>query len=99
MHTEQHEPASDLIDASVFPYVKDGKLQTEIHRIRAVPPMLKAIRDYRPDIIYLRYGIYVYPAHRLMEIAPVVEEINTNELTQHEGLGGIYSFYNRYTRG
>lgn len=99
MHTEQHEPASDLIDASVFPYAKAGKLQTEFNRIRAVLPMLKAIREYRPDIIYLRYGIYVYPAHLLMGIAPVVEEINTNDLTQHEGLGGIYSLYNRSTRG
>jgi glycosyltransferase involved in cell wall biosynthesis len=34
-----------------------------------------------------------------MDIAPVVEEINTNDLTQHEGLGGIYSLYNRLTRG
>jgi glycosyltransferase involved in cell wall biosynthesis len=34
-----------------------------------------------------------------MSIAPVVEEINTNDLTQHEELGGIYSLYNRLTRG
>jgi glycosyltransferase involved in cell wall biosynthesis len=34
-----------------------------------------------------------------MDIAPVIEEINTNDLTQHEGLGGIYSLYNRLTRG
>jgi hypothetical protein len=61
--------------------------------------MIAAICDFHPDVIYLRYGIYVYPAHRLMSIAPVVEEINTNDLTQHEGLGGIYSLYNRFTRG
>jgi hypothetical protein len=57
------------------------------------------VQVYQPDIIYLRYGIYVYPAHRLIRIAPVVEEINTNDLTQHEELGGVYHLYNRLTRG
>jgi hypothetical protein len=99
MHTSRHEPASDLIEAEVFPYETRGKLQTEINRIRAAQALVKAIEAYRPDIIYLRYGIYVYPAHRLMRIAPVVEEINTNDLTQHEDLGGLYSLYNRLTRG
>ncbi len=99
MHTERHHPASDLIEADVFPFEVRGKLQTETNRIHAVRAMLEAIQGYQPDIIYLRYGIYVYPAHRLMQIAPVVEEINTNDLTQHEELGGIYSLYNQLTRG
>jgi glycosyltransferase involved in cell wall biosynthesis len=61
--------------------------------------MLKAIQAYKPDLIYLRWGIYVYPAHRLMQIAPVIEEINTNDQAQHEQLGIIYNLYNRLTRG
>lgn len=99
MHASKHEPASDLIEADVFSYNSGGKLQTEINRTRAAYEMVKAVKAYKPDIIYLRYGIYVYPAHRLMKIAPVVEEINTNDLTQHEDLGRIYSLYNRWTRG
>lgn len=99
MHTSPHEPPSELIEAEVFPYQAQGKFQTELNRIRAAKKMVKAIEAFKPDIIYLRYGIYVYPVHHLMHIAPVVEEINTNDLTQHEGLGGIYSWYNRLTRG
>lgn len=99
MHTSQYEPQSDLIEGDYFSYRTAGKLKTEINRIAAMQHMLEAIRRFRPDIIYLRYSIYVYPAHRLMDIAPVVEEINTNDLTQHEGLGAIYSLYNRLTRG
>jgi hypothetical protein len=99
MHTSKHEPASDLIDGDVFAYPAQGKLQMEINRSRAAQVMVKAVEAYQPNIIYLRYGIYVYPAHRLMKIAPVIEEINTNDLTQHEELGGIYSLYNRLTRG
>ncbi|MBE0670203.1 MAG: glycosyltransferase family 4 protein [Anaerolineales bacterium] len=99
MHTSNYEPQIDLIDASYFFYTVSGKIKTEFNRIAAMRRMLAAIRDFQPDIIYLRYGIYVFPAHRLMDIAPVVEEINTNDLTQHEGLGGVYSNYNRITRG
>jgi hypothetical protein len=99
MHASRYEPASDLIEAEVIPYEIRGKLQTEINRIRAASHMIEAVEKYKPDIIYLRYSIYVYPTHRLMKIAPTVEEINTNDLTQHEDLGGIYSLYNRFTRG
>lgn len=99
MHSAHHEPATDLIEAECFFYPTSGKLATEFHRILAVRRMLSAIRDFAPDLIYLRYGIYVYPVHQLMQIAPVVEEINTNDLTQHEGLGRLYSLYNSITRG
>jgi len=99
MHTSQHEPQSELIEADTFFYTTAGKIKTEINRINAMTRMIAAIRDFQPDLIYLRYSIYVYPAHLLTNIAPVVEEINTNDLTQHEGLGNIYSLYNRLTRG
>lgn len=99
MHTAQHIPQSELIEADYFFYATAGKIKTEITRINAMTRMIAAIREFRPDIIYLRYSIYVYPAHRLMDIAPAVEEINTNDLTQHEGLGAVYSLYNRLTRG
>jgi hypothetical protein len=99
MHTLQHKPQSDLIEADYFFYENAGMVRTETTRIHAMNKMLAAIRDFHPDLIYLRYGIYVYPGHRLANIAPVVEEINTNDLTQHEELGLIYSLYNRCTRG
>ena len=99
MHTSFHEPQSELIEADYFFYKPSGKLNTEIDRIAAMRRMIAAIRQFQPDLIYLRYSIYVYPGHQLMAIAPVVEEINTNDLTQHEGLGGAYSLYNRLTRG
>jgi hypothetical protein len=99
MHAAQYEPLSDLIEADYFFYTTAGKIKTELNRIAAMARMIAAVREFHPDVIYLRYGIYVFPAHRLMDIAPVIEEINTNDLTQHEELGGIYSLYNRLTRG
>lgn len=99
MHTSRHEPLSGLIDADYFFYTVSRKIETELNRINAMRQMITAIRDFSPDVIYLRYGIYVYPAHHLMDIAPVIEEINTNDLIQHEALGEAYSLYNRLTRG
>jgi len=99
MHTSLYEPRSDLIEADYFFYTASGNIKTELNRMAAVKQMIAAIQKFQPDLIYLRYSIYVYPAHRLMDIAPVVEEINTNDLTQHEGLGALYSLYNRLTRG
>ncbi len=75
-----------------------GTLRTEINRSAAITPLLHAIRDFAPDIIYLRWSMFVYPSHRLFNIAPVVVEINTDDVSQHEMLGKIYSFYNRVTR-
>ncbi|RPI95674.1 MAG: hypothetical protein EHM40_02560, partial [Chloroflexi bacterium] len=99
MHTSEYEPRSELIQADCFFYAVAGKARTELNRIAAAQRMIRAIREFQPDIIFLRYGIYVFPAHRLMDIAPVVEEINTNDLIQHELLGPVYSLYNRLTRG
>lgn len=99
MHTTLHEPLSELIEADCFFYSASGKVQTELNRSRAARSMHKAIKMFQPHVIYLRSAMYVFPAHLLMEVAPVIAEINTNDLTQHEELGSIYSLYNRLTRG
>jgi glycosyltransferase involved in cell wall biosynthesis len=99
MHTAKYVPQSELIEADYFFYDMAGKLITEINRIIAMTRMILAIRDFHPDVIYLRYGIYVYPVHKLVFLAPVVEEINTDDLKQHNELGRLYSLYNRVTRG
>ena len=98
MHTAQYESDVPLLPGEVFFYRGHG-LSVEWGRIKAAYRLLKAVQDYRPDIIYLRYGMYVYPIHCLTSIAPLVEELNTNDLAQHRRLGRVYAFYNRLTRG
>ncbi len=99
MHASGYEPATDLVPAEVIPYDSDGTISTELARSRAARQLISAVRAWQPDIIYLRLAMYVYPVHRLAEIAPLVGEANTNDLTQHEGLGKVYALYNRLTRG
>ena len=60
MHTSQHEPQSDLIEADYFFYAAAGKIKTEFNRMEAMQRMVSAIRDFYPDVIYLRYSIYVF---------------------------------------
>ncbi len=98
MHTLRRETDAPLLPGEVFFYHGKG-LFAEWDRVRAAHRLVKAARRYGPDIIYLRYGMYVFPIHRLASIAPLVEEINTNDLAQHRRLGKFYSLYNRLTRG
>ncbi|HEX2696291.1 MAG TPA: hypothetical protein VHM28_01195 [Anaerolineales bacterium] len=99
MHTTDYEPAVDLLPGEIFFYKGSGRLNQELNRISAARRLLVALEKFRPDIIYLRYGIYVYPLHQLFNIAPVVEDVTTNDLLQHQDLGRFFDFYNRLTRG
>ncbi len=99
MHSVYRETHTPLVSGEYFFYPEGGSLKVEWERMLAVRRLLDAVKLYQPDIIYLRYGMYVYPIHRLASIAPLVEEITTNDLIQHEGLGMIQSLYNRSTRG
>lgn len=99
MHTVRRESTSSLLPGEVFFYSEIGGFRVEYERIVAARQLLNAVRQYQPDLIYLRYGMYVYPIQQLALIAPLVEEINTNDPIQHKRLGMIYAMYNRLTRG
>jgi hypothetical protein len=99
MHTTSHETGEILVPGETFLYRGNGRMAFEWRRVIAAQRLLQAVRRYEPSIIYLRYGMYVYPIHRLAGIAPLIEELNTNDLGQHARLGPIYSVYNRWTRG
>lgn len=99
MHAAQRPLDAPLIPGEVFSYRERGRLGGEWTRISAAYRMMRAIQSYAPDLIYLRYGMYVYPVHHLSLIAPFIEEMNTNDIRQHARLGLMYSLYNRLTRG
>lgn len=100
--TEVPDP-EELVGGESFIYAaptgKIGKIVTEFNRCLAVFPLIKALRAFAPDLIYLRWSMYVFPSHLFFTIAPVVLEVNTNDVSQHEMLGPILSTYNKMTRG
>jgi len=92
-------------DAIPFPderlFIFDAKtslLKREINRASALTRMLAAIREYKPDIIYLRFGLYSYPLHRLFKIAPVVLETNSDDRQEYQKRGAFFYWMNRLTR-
>ncbi len=73
-------------------------LKREINRASEMKRMLEAIREYGPDVIYLRFGLYSYPLHRLFKIAPVVLEVNSDDRQEYRKRGLFFFWMNRLTR-
>lgn len=71
----------------------------EISRYAALKKMIADLRQFRPDLIYLRYGLYSFPLHQIFKIAPVVVEINTNDVEEYITRGRFLYWLNRLTRG
>lgn len=76
-----------------------GGLKTELNRIVAAARLIQSVGEWQPDIIFMRWAMYVFPIQRLFRIAPVVIEINTNDVNEHRLLGFFYGLYNQVTRG
>jgi hypothetical protein len=77
---------------------KTNLLKREANRASGLMRMLDAIREYRPDVIYLRFGLYSYPLHRLFKIAPVVLETNSDDRQEYQKRGAFFYWMNRLTR-
>lgn len=77
---------------------KTNLLKREANRASGLMRMLESIRDYKPDVIYLRFGLYSYPLHRLFKIAPVVLETNSDDRQEYQKRGAFFYWMNRLTR-
>jgi glycosyltransferase involved in cell wall biosynthesis len=75
-----------------------GLLKREFSRAKTMQKMLSAIRIYKPDIIYLRFGLYSYPLHRIFKIAPIVLETNSDDMQEYYKRGVFFYWINRLTR-
>ncbi len=102
-HRHPVPPTIELVDGENFIYKQHsgfaGRLRTEFARMQAARQLVQSVRQYQPDLIYLRWSMYVYPVHKLMDIAPTIVEVNTNDVEEHKLLGMIPNLYNRLTRG
>lgn len=71
----------------------------ELSRSENLIRMIREVREYHPDIIYLRFGLYTFPLHNLFKIAPVLMEVNSNDLEEYRTRGYFFYWLNRLTRG
>jgi glycosyltransferase involved in cell wall biosynthesis len=74
-------------------------VKREFNRMAQLKCMLAAIQEYEPDIIYLRFGLYSFPLHRLFKISPVVLETNSDDRQEYRTRGVFFHWINRITRG
>jgi hypothetical protein len=64
----------------------------------ALSKLADKIKHYRPDLIYLRSGMYIYPLHRIYKIAPVIMEVNSYDISETRYQGWLLYWLNRLTR-
>jgi len=69
-----------------------------LSRSRAASRLIEAVRNYQPDLIYLRYGRYIPPLERIFRFALVIIEINTDDINEGRHYGPFLYWSNRFTR-
>jgi len=98
-HMHSVEDESALIPGERFIFQNGQSIvKREISRIRAAKKLVDAVGSFAPDVIYLRWSMYVLPIHQIFSIAPVVIEVNTNDVEEHRLLGWPMHVYNLLTR-
>jgi len=98
-HLHHVDASEKLIDGQRFYYENNKNLiSTEWSRIAATKHLLRSVRKYCPDVIYLRWSMYVHPMKNVFSLAPTIIEVNTNDYEEHKLLGFTKNHYNRLTR-
>lgn len=96
---------SSMPDAHQFPFGSSTQIPVlkmfsrEISRCLALATMIDAVRQYKPDLIYLRFAMFSFPLHNLFKVAPLVMEVNSNDLDENRSRGLFLYWINRLTRG
>jgi hypothetical protein len=72
----------------------DGPLS----RLRAMLALVDGVRGFRPDVVYLRWDLFYPPMLAFPRRAPLVIEINTDDLLEYALGTRIRALYNARTR-
>ena len=64
--------SGDSIEAETFPF------GSTFSRLRATRRLYAAVKEATPDLIYLRYDLFLPPPSSLAGLAPMVVEVNSN---------------------
>jgi hypothetical protein len=70
----------------------------EVRRSIMLSRLIAAVRKYQPDAIYLRFGLYTFPLHLVFRVAPVILEVNSNDLDEYRSRILFFYWLNRLTR-
>jgi glycosyltransferase involved in cell wall biosynthesis len=70
-----------------------------LSRIKALFRLVEAVRAFKPRLVYLRWDLFYPPMLRLPRRAPLVIEINTDDIAESAIGSRLRVVYNRLTRG
>jgi glycosyltransferase involved in cell wall biosynthesis len=73
-------------------------LARELSRSFTLMQMISDVQKYQPQIIYFRFGLFTFPIHKLFKIAPLILEVNSNDLDEYRSRGMFFYWLNRVTR-
>lgn len=69
-----------------------------VSRVRAMTSLVRAVRSFRPQLIYLRWDLFYPPMLWFPPGVPLVAEVNTDDLAEYDIGPWIRARYNRMTR-
>lgn len=81
-------------DAEVFA-VRPGSPAARVSRTRGA---LAQLRSFAPDLVYLRYDLFLPPVWRLVRRVPAVVEVNSDDRAELRSRGGVARLYNAVNR-
>lgn len=67
-------------------------------RVRSTRNLIAAVEEFNPDLVYLRYDLFIPPPTRLLRRFPTVVEVNTDDLNEFRQRGMLVTAYNRLQR-
>lgn len=76
-----------------------GRYDGALSRLRAMTHLVRAVRRFRPDIVYLRWDLFYPPMLAFPRGAKLVVEINTDDLAEYALGRRLRAVYNARTRG
>lgn len=78
-----------------YPFARLGY----VNKIASLPGLKKALRAFKPDVIYYRQNGPWYPGlDDVFSIAPTVLELNTDESAENKLWGSLFSRFHRATQ-
>ncbi len=77
---------------------REFAFQGLVARLRMTRRLAAAVREWRPELVYLRYDLFIPPLHRALGGAKVIAELNSNVQAELKARSSLAAAYERRQR-
>lgn len=85
--------------AAAFGHVSIARYEGPASRLRAMTRLVRAMRRFDPSVVYMRWDLFYPPMLWFPATAPLIAEVNTDDLAENALGSRPRALYNRLTRG